>query len=77
MGEMVLRSVLSGLPWLCDFGYWLRQRETARTWTWSNGLGLSPTAPARLLGLPVHLVTQPLVGAFQVRCDIPCLRVWL
>ena len=27
MGEMVLRSVLSGLPWVSDFGYWLRQHE--------------------------------------------------
>jgi diadenosine tetraphosphatase ApaH/serine/threonine PP2A family protein phosphatase len=27
LGEMVLRSVLSGLPWVSDFGYWMRQHE--------------------------------------------------
>jgi hypothetical protein len=24
---MVLRSVMTGLPWVSDFGYWMRQRE--------------------------------------------------
>jgi predicted phosphodiesterase len=27
LGEMVLRSVMTGLPWVSDFGYWMRQRE--------------------------------------------------
>lgn len=26
MGEMVLRSVLTGLPWVSDFGWWLREQ---------------------------------------------------
>jgi hypothetical protein len=26
MGEMVLRSVLTGLPWVSDFGYWMREQ---------------------------------------------------
>jgi predicted phosphodiesterase len=26
MGEMVLRSVMTGLPWVSDFGYWMRQQ---------------------------------------------------